>query len=152
MISCCFTGHREMSMAEQKKILPVLNDKILEMNLRGVTVFRNGGALGFDMLSAMTVLSLKSKYPQIKLYIDVPFRTQSKLWSEHDKYIYDYILSRADKVTYLSEKYKKGCFLLRNRFMVEHSDYVIAYIRKSKGGSYYTASYAENLGKKVVYL
>ena len=152
MGSCCFTGHRAMSMEEQQRIYPILMEKLEKAAAKGVTVFRNGGALGFDTMSALSVLKLKERYPQVKLCIDVPHRGQPDRWEEFDRNVYEYILTHADKVTYVSERYHRGCMQKRNRFMVDNSDFVIAYVKQMKGGSHYTARYAESLGKKVVYL
>ncbi len=152
MRTCCFTGHRELSKTEEKQILAPLSDKIQQMITKGVTVFRNGGALGFDTIAALTVLSLKQKHPEIKLYIDAPHKHQSSKWSVYDKNLYEYILERADCVTYVSESYQNGCMQKRNRYMVDNSDFVIAYVKRPSGGSYYTACYAESIDKEVVYL
>lgn len=152
MLSCCFTGHRAITMAEQKQLLPVLDEKVLHAINQGVTVFRNGGALGFDTLSALHILGIKKKYPNIKLLIDAPHRRQSARYNDADKEIYDYILRCADGVTYVSEYYTKDCMQRRNRYMVDHSDMVIAYVRTPRGGSYYTACYAESVDKTVIYL
>lgn len=151
-LSCCFTGHRSMSMAEQQQLFPILTQNLLKVIAKGTTVFRNGGALGFDTLSALSVLKLKEKYPQIKLFIDAPHREQSKHWEAFDRNVYEYLLNRADRVTYISQAYQRGCMQRRNRFMVENSDIVIAYVRKTYGGSYYTVCYAESLDKEVIYL
>ncbi len=152
MLSCCFTGHRAMTTAEQKQLLPILDEKVLDAMNQGVTIFRNGGALGFDTLSALHIIGLRKKYSNIKLLIDAPHRQQSAHWKDTDKDIYDYILRCADGVTYVSEHYTSQCMQKRNRFMVDHSDMVIAYVRTPRGGSYYTACYAESLDKTVVYL
>lgn len=152
MQACCFTGHRVIPKAEQKRLAGKLEHNLLYVIAKGVTVFRNGGALGFDTLSALSVIALKDKYPQIKLYIDVPHRGQQEQWEEFDRNVYNFILARADKLTFVSERYQPGCMQKRNRYMVDNSDYVIAYIRRPKGGSYYTACYAESLGKEVFYL
>ena len=63
MNSCCFTGHRDLPVDAREQILPVLIDKIEELINEGVAVFINGGALGFDTLSALAVLGLKNRYP-----------------------------------------------------------------------------------------
>ena len=152
MSVCCFTGHRALSLAEQQQILPNLMSEIEKLINRGVTVFRNGGALGFDTLAAICVLGLRKKYPNVKLYIDVPHKGQDARWNEMQQNVYAYILKSADKVTYLSEEYYSGCMQARNRHMVDRSDYVLAYIRRTSGGSYYTAAYAEAQDKTVVYL
>lgn len=152
MPACCFTGHRALSLAEQKQILPKLTNEIEKLIEQGVTVFRSGGALGFDTLAALSVLGLKNKYPKITLYIDVPHRGQQDRWDEMQQNVYAYILNRADQVTYLAERYYSGCMQARNRHMVDNSDIVIAYVRRASGGSYYTAAYAEAQDKTVIYL
>lgn len=152
MNSCCFTGHRNINGSEKEQIIPVLVGKIEQLINEGVAVFINGGALGFDALSALAVLGLKNKYPKIQLHIYVPHKGQSDRWSDDNQKIYDYILSRADKVEILEEAHSTECMHVRNRRMVDNSDCVIAYVRKNSGGSHYTATYAESVGKKVIYI
>ncbi len=152
MNSCCFTGHRDLPVDAREQILPVLIDKIEELINEGVAVFINGGALGFDTLSALAVLGLKNKYPKIKLKIYVPHKNQSMRWSEDNKKVYEYILSRADEVEILAPFNHPDCMRARNRRMVDDSDFVIAYVRKTSGGTFYTANYAEKKEKKVIYI
>ena len=149
---CCFTGHRNISYDEREQVLSVLTQKIEELINSGIAVFINGGALGFDTLSALAVLGLKKKYPKVKLKIYAPHKEQSSMWSEANKRIYEYILSCADEVKFLADKNYTGCMHERNRRMVDDADCVIAYVKKSSGGSYYTAAYAESKGKKVYYI
>ena len=152
MTTCCFTGHRTLPYDERKQIMSVLTQKIEELIQSGIAVFINGGALGFDTLAALAVLGLKNKYPKIKLKIYVPHAEQSALWSEDNKRIYEYILSRADEVKVLASKNYTGCMHKRNRRMVDDSDCVIAYVKKTSGGSYYTAAYALSQDKKVYFI
>ena len=152
MTTCCFTGHRTLSGSEREQILSVLTEKIEELINTGIAVFINGGALGFDTLAALAVLGLKNKYPNIKLKIYAPHAEQSALWSEDNKRVYNYILSRADEVEILSDKNYTGCMHERNRRMVDDSDCVIAYVKKTSGGSYYTAAYALSNDKKVYFI
>ena len=42
--------------------------------------------------------------------------------------------------------------LKRDRYMVDNSDIVVAYLTKSSGGTYYTVKYANEKGVKVVNL
>lgn len=152
MRACCFTGHRDISSAEQRRLIPQLTDEIEKQIAKGVTVFHNGGALGFDMLAALCVLGLRNKYSAIKLYIDVPHSGQADRWSEDKRRVYESILERADCVTVLSKNYYSGCMYARNRHMVDQSESVIAYVRHTRGGAYYTVSYAEEQEKEVIYL
>lgn len=153
MIACCFTGHRDISLVERRQISSKLKETICDLvKTKGVTAFRCGGALGFDTIAALYVIELKNEYPEIKLIIDIPHRNQASMWSELDQHTYDYILNHADSINVISENYYKGCMQKRNRHMVDNSDYVVAYVKRAKGGSYYTACYAESLDKNVLYI
>ena len=152
MKACCFTGHRNLPYDVRKQILPALSAKVEELISEGVAVFINGGALGFDTLAALAVLGLKKKYPHIKLKIYVPHKQQSALWSDENKEIYNYILSCADEVKILAPFSYSTCMQDRNRRMVDDSDCVVAYVKKTSGGSYYTVAYAVSQDKKVYYL
>ena len=152
MNSCCFTGHRNISGDTREQIMPSLSAKVEELIKEGVAVFINGGALGFDTLSALVVIGLKKKYPHIKLKIYAPHKGQSAKWSDDNRRIYDYILSCADEVKVLAPFYYADCMRERNRRMVDDSDCVIAYVKKTSGGSYYTTVYAQTQDKKIYYI
>lgn len=152
MTSCCFTGHRNVTFSARSQLIPALTGKIEQLINEGVAVFINGGALVFDTISALCVLSLKTKYPHIKLHIYVPHKGQEERWSEENQKTYRYILSKADDVKILAPFHIRGCMHARNRRMVDDSDCVIAYVKKPSGGAYYTAAYAESENKKVIYI
>lgn len=113
----------------------------------------SGMAMGFDLMAAETVLSLKGRYPDIRLIAVVPFRKQSCRWPSMEKEHYQKIISQADQVIILSEHYFKGCLLRRNDFMLEHSCGVIAfYDGKPYGGTFYTCREAVKKGMDIVNL
>ena len=150
--SCCFTGHRQIPVEHMKALYREL-DRVLDILIRsGVDRFLAGGALGFDTLAALTVLDKKEKYPHIRLELCVPCRGQDSKWSEADKQNYRYIYENADKVTVLNENYTPYCMHQRNRYMVDNSDYCVAYCTESRGGSAYTVEYAQKSGIKVINL
>ncbi|MBQ4087591.1 MAG: DUF1273 family protein [Clostridia bacterium] len=150
MKACCFTGHRDIPAHEEEQLKARILREIYNLVLQGVTVFRNGGALGFDMLAAECVIEQKEAFPDIKLVMDVPHRGQADAWPAEQQQRYHLLLEMADEVNVLSERYFRGCMYARNRHMVDHSELLIAYVRKSTGGSYYTRSYALEQGKTVV--
>ena len=117
---------------------------------RGVTVFRTGGAMGFDTVVALTVLEKKETYPHIRLELVLPCRDQAKLWDGFNQKAYTYVLDQADSVTWLHEKYEKGCMLERNRQMVRGSHFCIGYCNTKQGGSAYTLDYARSHGLRVL--
>ena len=54
--TCCFTGHRSLSVAEKLKVAVRLRKVIREFVKQGIVFYGAGGALGFDTLAAQTVL------------------------------------------------------------------------------------------------
>ena len=144
--SLAFTGHRTVPVERQDEIRARLVEAVSFACKSGITCFYSGMAMGFDLMAAETVLSLKGKYPDIRLIAVVPFRRQSCLWPSMEKERYQRIISQADRVIVLSEHYFKGCFLRRNDFMLEQSCGVIAlYDGKLYGCLLYTSDAADEL-------
>lgn len=150
--TCCFTGHRKIAPAQQKIVAVRLRDTVEKLILGGFTDFLAGGALGFDTMAAQCVLSLKEKYPHIKLVLVLPCVTQTKDWSVKDILIYENIKQQADKVVYTSQEYTRGCMFKRNRYLVDHSSVCVAYLTGNKGGTAYTVAYAHQKGLNVINL
>ncbi len=150
--TACFTGHRQISAQHMLALPALLKAEIAKQADVGVTHFRAGGAIGFDTLAALCVIEQKKLYPHIKLDLILPCRDQDAAWSEHDRSAYRFVLSEADSVSYLRERYCEGCMLERDRRLVEGSDVCIAFLTKSKGGTAYTASYALKMGLDFVNL
>jgi uncharacterized phage-like protein YoqJ len=149
--SVAFTGHRFISMDRQNELKQSLQAAIIEHYQRGIHNCICGMALGFDMMVADMVLSLKSRLPYIHLTAVVPFRNQSEKWSDKQKAKYNYLLSHADRIIILSEQYYKGCLLRRNDYMVNNSCGVITYYNgERKGGTFYTYMKAMSLNIPIV--
>ena len=151
--NCCFTGHRVINPKNLPYVRAKLSEEILRLILnKNVSCFICGGALGFDTLAAETVLSFRGIYRDISLVLCLPCRTQADKWSFSDGERYFKILKVADSVIYASDEYYRGCMHKRNRMMVDASAYCIAYLTKQRGGTFYTANYAEKKGLNVVYI
>ena len=151
--SLAFTGHRTIPAERLDEIRTRLVEAVSFACKSGITCFYSGMAMGFDLMAAETVLSLKGKYPDIRLIAVVPFRRQSSRWPSIEKERYQNIISQADLVIVLSEYYFKGCLLRRNDFMLEHSCGLIAYYDgKPLGGTFYTCREAGKIGMDIVNL
>lgn len=131
--TCCFTGHRDISPAEYETIKAHLRTELCALVEKGVTYFGAGGARGFDTLAAQTVLDIKKTYPHIKLILVLPCPDQTKGWRKEDVGLYNDIRQQADKVRVLSPTYYPGCMHARNRHMVDHAAYCVAYCRRASG-------------------
>lgn len=149
--SITFTGHRIIPLVLHKEVKVRLEAAVVFACKSGMTRFYCGMALGFDMLAAEVVQSLKDKFPDIQLIAIVPFLGQSSRWGSSEQERYHRILAGADKVVVLSENYFRGCLLRRNDYMLSHSCGVIAYYDgKPKGGTYYTVGKADRMEMDVV--
>lgn len=146
----CFTGHRSLPAEELSEISKRLENTLITLIAQGYCYFGAGGALGFDTLAAQIVLRLRERYPQIRLILVLPCRNQTRGWPQDSIDIYEDIKRRADKVTYTSENYFRGCMQKRNRHLVDSSDVCICYLTKSTGGTAYTVNYARRIGLRVI--
>lgn len=149
----CFSGHRNLPQ-DCTELQANLEKGIIELIERGVIFFGNGADLGFDQISAETVLKLKEDYPHIRLVMVLPCppQQQSLKWNDEQKKRYYEILDQADKVRILSPQYTNSCMLDRNRHMVDCSAYLICYLRQHSGGTFYTVNYAEKRGLEILRL
>lgn len=118
----------------------------------GYVYFGAGGALGFDTLAAQTVLKLKERYPDIKLILVLPCKSQTSGWKQTDIDEYERIKAAADKVVYTSEVYYRGCMHKRNRHLMDNSSLCICYLMEDRGGTYYTVNYARENGLQIINL
>lgn len=101
--TCCFTGHRKIPLDQLESVTQRLRDAVIASIKDGYLYFGAGGALGFDTLAAQTVLDLKKDYPQIKLILVLPCKTQARGWKQEDIEEYNRIMKAADKVVYTSQ-------------------------------------------------
>ncbi len=150
--TCCFTGHRVISIANREFVIEKTNEICEDLIRNGYTDFIAGGALGFDTIAEKCILNLKEKYKGIKLILALPCRNQCKGWKRADIEIYEEIAEKADEIIYVSEEYYSDCMKKRNRFMVDKSSACIAYLTRMSGGTAYTVTYAVEQGRKIIFV
>ena len=149
--TCCFTGHRRIPLDQLESVTQRLRDAVIASIKDGYLYFGAGGALGFDTLAAQTVLDLKKDYPQIKLILVLPCKTQARGWKQEDIEEYNRIMKGADKVVYTSQDYYNGCMHKRNRHrhLVDNSSRCICFLTEKTGGTFYTVNYASEHGLTI---
>ena len=146
---CSFTGHRTIPDGHRKSLSALLARAVEYAYNQGCRNFFAGGAVGFDTLAAREVIRFRVSHPDVKLILLLPCTNQNELWSDTDTDAYDYTLSVADEVRYVSELYTKSCMQKRNRALAEACDIMIAYVGRPRSGAGQTVRIAEELGKKV---
>ena len=151
----CFTGHRNIKISQDlaPHLEEILRKLIQEEN---AVEFYSGGAIGWDMLCAQTVLNLRNEFPHIRLNLILPCgnEEQTALWNATDKKLFMEILSAADSIEFTSDKYYNGCMKKRNQRLVELSDCCVCYynIRNKFSGTGQTVRMAESKGVPIINL
>lgn len=163
-ISISVTGHRPSKLIggydlnsegnlKIKEIMILLIEKILETRADNVVCY-SGMALGIDSIFADAVLTVKNKYPEnIKLICAIPFENQSIKWVPESVDFYNAVLDFADEVINTSgeKNYEPKYMQIRNMYMVDNSDIVIAFWDGSSGGTANCVKYAQKKGKPIVF-
>ena len=152
MKTACFTGHRKIK--EDTSLLSQRLYDTLEKHIAyGLTNFYIGGAIGFDMIAALTVLRLRKKYPLIKLHLVLPCppEEQSKYWSDSDRRKLSDIISEADTTEIVCLHYTNDCMRIRNSRLVEYADVCFCYYdpNTARSGTGQTVRMARRKGVDV---
>ena len=160
--SCCFTGYRPQKYpfplrrgnAAFDALENALTDALFDLYETHCRTFYTGMAMGFDLIAAEAVLFLKKakQDPDIKLIAVLPFADQGKTFSDEWKARFDAVLRECDGEVLIEREYSKGCYAERNRYMVDHSDFVVTWYDGQKGGTRNTLLYAQKLGRGIVNL
>lgn len=143
--TCCVTGHRELEPLKIEPIKQALRNAILEALNDGYTHFISGFAEGVDLYFADIVAELKKEH-NLFLEAAIPYRNRIKTKDKE----FQRLITQCNAVGIHSEEYSSSCYLVRNRFMVQSSDLVIAvYDGREKGGTLSTMRYAHAMQKEV---
>lgn len=93
---------------------------------QGYKHFISGGALGMDMFAAEAVMELKTTHPDITLEMVSPFDAQAAKWAPQYKHRHDWLFNQADVVTATGHKYTKSAMFVRNKYLVNNADVLLA--------------------------
>lgn len=148
-MTCAFTGHRSIKHEHKAGMPGLLLRAINYAYEKGCRRFIAGGAIGFDTEAARQVILFRIDHPDVSLILFLPCLDQDAAWSIGQRDAYDYILSAADEVKYVSESYDKGCMQRRNRAMAEECDIMIAYVGRDRSGASQTLRIARELGREA---
>lgn len=146
--SVAFTGHRTYRGAAAD----ALRRTVGELYERGFRTFLSGMAVGFDLAAAEAVLELRERMPGVRLVAAVPFRGQEMRFSPADRERFRCVLAEADSVEVLAPAYHRGCYAVRNDFLVDNARVLVAWYDGSPGGTRYTVRRALGRGLEVVNL
>ena len=131
--SCFFIGHREAS----EEIYPVLYAAVEQHIVEyGVTEFFVGHYGGFDRLAALAVKEAKRFYPEVKLTLLLPYHPAERPISTPDGFDSTFYPPGMESVT------RKIAIVRANRYVVDHVDYLIAYVWHPASNAWELVEYA----------
>lgn len=147
-----FTGHRpHPKLGGYKLPNPIYNYVVAELrrilNEIKPTKAISGMALGYDQWAAQACIDLN-----IPFIAAVPFQGQERIWPEESKIQYFSLLEKSAEVKIVSEGGYLGAKMdIRNRWMVDNSDLVIAaFDGVPSGGTFNCVSYANSKKRKII--
>ena len=142
---CCFCGHGK------EWDLPIdidnrIEKAIIQLVKNGVLLYCSGGMGAFDKKCEAIIMRLKGDDKRIKLVLIIPYITKriDDLYKE----------KRYDEIVFpdLGNVHYKAAIQKRNRWMIDNSDYLLAYVKNSTGGARKSYEYAKKKGKKIIKL
>lgn len=136
MQACTFFGHRDCPASVKPKLRAVLVELIQQKN---VTRFYVGNQGAFDAMAYSVLQELSAHYPQICCTVVLAY-----LPAAGEAPLLDSILPEG-----IETVPRRFCILWRNRWMLEHADYVVTYIVHPQGGAARFAQLAEKKQKAV---
>ena len=132
--TCCVTGHRDLPQKEINRIKAALRQEIEKAVADGFTRFISGFAEGLEQSFAEIVLEMQKSNQALELVALIPY--QKRLDNLREKRRTYEMLEACTDIVVIREKYQPSVYSQRNRYMVEHSDRVIAvYDGREKGGT-----------------
>lgn len=145
---CALTGHRELP---EDFDLNELYDTLEELIKSGYSFFCCGMAQGFDLTALECLADLKQRY-HVRIEACIPYDGYEHGMARGNRKKFEILLTWCDEKRILSPAFFGGCFLARDRYMVEKCDLLLAYCKKPTGGAAYTVRYAQQCGKEIRFL
>ncbi|MBR5543219.1 MAG: DUF1273 family protein [Oscillospiraceae bacterium] len=144
---CCFAGHRPEKMRySEKEIKPLLEKAIDEAIEKGYVTFITGMARGADIWAAEIVLKKKKTNKNLHLVCALPHPNFESRRSLAEKIRFYKILKSADIVKQISAHYYRASYQVRNEWMIDRSNLVIAVFNGQRSGTKNSVEYALRSG------
>lgn len=146
--NCALTGHRDLPSDFDEE---GLYRRLEELAEKGCDTFFCGMAMGYDLHALRSLVELKKKY-NFTIEACIPYKGHERGFPPEEKALFYELIEKCDQKTVVFEGYRNGCFLARDRYMVDCADVVLAYCKRKTGGTAYTVNYAMKSGKPVIFL
>lgn len=141
--TCFFIGHREAP----DSLLPILSAEIeRHITEYGVTDFVVGWYGQFDGLAARSVKAAKKRHPEVTLTLLLPYHPYDRPVPKPSGYDCTFYPPGMESVP------KRAAIVRANRYMVDHSDFLIAYAWHPASNARDLVEYANKRAEKGLIL
>lgn len=138
---CTFFGHRDCP----ETVKPHLREVLVELiATKGVDTFYMGNQGRFDGIVRSVLRELEQEYPEIHDTVVLAYMPGKK--NKYDDFS-DTILPEG-----IEAVHPRYAISWRNRWMLQRSDYVVAYVTHSWGGAAQYIQKAKRAGKTVIHV
>ena len=138
MAACTFFGHAECYGLDDRALRLAIEDLIRN----GVDTFYVGNQGQFDSAVYTCLKQLRNRHPHIRVCVVLAYLPTEK--NKHD--------DLADTMYPEIEGHPKFAIERRNRWMIDHSDFLLCHINHTWGGAYKFAQLAKRRSKTVINL
>lgn len=138
-MTCTFFGHKNSPQTIKLLIREAIIELIEKNNTNTFYVGHNGS---FDSMVKSVLAELSETYP-IKYYVVLAYLPDNSSDNDYEHSLFPEGIENAPKRFSIS---------YRNKWMIDKSDYVIAYITHHQGGAAQFVDKAEKQGKNVINL
>ena len=139
MKSCFFIGHREVPENLAPLLAEAIERHITEL---GVAEFVVGGYGAFDRMAARQLAVAKELHPEINIMLLTPYHPSERKIRLPEGFELTYYPPGMENVP------RRLAIVRANRYMIEHSDYLIAYVWQAASNARELLEYAQKLERK----
>ena len=144
MAACTFFGHRDCPDSIKVNLKKEIEQLICDQQ---VHIFYVGTQGSFDRMAYCALRELRNKYSNIKMYRVLAYMPRNDAVSNDNAQSEDTILPEG-----IERVHPRYAIVWRNNWMIDRSEYVIAYITHPTGGAFQAVERAQKKGKDVVRL
>ncbi len=136
-----FFGHRDVYYS---KLLESLLDDIIFKLIQEheFVAFLTGYDGEFDRIATSAVKRAKREYAQHRCDITWVMPYEKADYIKNQQY-YDDLFDYVEVCTDSKNAYPKSAIQIRNKYIVDHSDFVIFFVEHTSGGAYQTLKYVK---------
>lgn len=137
-LSCCFFGHRDSPESIKPKLKDNIVNLITKYNVSNFYVGNNGN---FDSIVISLLKEIVNEYPDVSFNIVIAYLPKELESKQEKNTLYPFGIESVPK---------RYCISWRNKWLIDHSQFVICYVTHITGGAAKLMEIAIKKNKTVI--